>query len=139
LTTLLLTVLIGFAGGLAIGASITAFFVVLGVTTRIIQWSNKKEYLLLYQISIVLGALLSCLSYFFDLTAKYLDFLTIPLGLIFGIFIGTIVAALTETLDIISIAVNKIGMKKWLYVIVMTIIFGKIAGSLLFFLIPGFF
>lgn len=137
--TFILTILIGFAGGLAIGASVTAFFIVLGVTARIIEWSKKKEYLLFFQISMVLGALLSCLVYFFDFTLKHLDFLTIPLGFLLGIFVGTIIAALTETLDIISVAVNKLGLAKWMYIIVMVILLGKVAGSLLFFLIPGFF
>ena len=137
--TFILTILIGFAGGLAIGASVTAFFIVLGVTARIIEWSKKKEYFLFFQISMVLGALLSCLVYFFDFTLKHLDFLTIPLGFLLGIFVGTIIAALTETLDIISVAVNKLGLAKWLYIIVMVILLGKVAGSLLFFLIPGFF
>ena len=35
--------------GLAIGASITAFFVVLGVTARIIQWTKREEYLLFFK------------------------------------------------------------------------------------------
>ena len=54
-----ITILAGLAGGLAIGASITAFFVVLGVTAQIVKWSKKNEYLIFYQISMVLGALLS--------------------------------------------------------------------------------
>ncbi|NLU37002.1 MAG: hypothetical protein GXX01_08310 [Clostridiales bacterium] len=133
-----ITILAGLAGGLAIGASITAFFVVLGVTAQIVKWSKKNEYLIFYQISMVLGALLSCLVYFFDFTLKYLNFLTIPLGILAGIFVGTVTSALTETLDIISATVNKLGIAKWVYLIVMTLLIGKIAGSLLFFLVPGF-
>lgn len=135
----ILTILVGLAGGLAIGASITAFFVVLGVTARIIKWSKREEYLVFYQISLVLGALLSCLVYFFDFTIKYLDFFTVPLGLLMGIFVGTIISALTETLDIISVAANKLSITKLVYLIVVVILLGKIIGSLVFFLIPGFF
>lgn len=135
----ILIILVGLAGGLAIGASITAFFVVLGVTARIIKWSKREEYLVFYQISLVLGALLSCLVYFFDFTIKYLDFFTVPLGLLMGIFVGTIISALTETLDIISVAANKLSITKLVYLIVVVILLGKIIGSLVFFLIPGFF
>lgn len=139
MTKIILTILIGLAGGLAIGASITAFFVVLGVTARIIRWSKKEEYLIFFQISLVLGSLLSCLVYFFDFTVKYLEFFTIPLGILMGIFIGIIISALTETLDIISVAANKLSITKWIYLIVVIILLGKIIGSLIYFLVPGFF
>ena len=56
-----------------------------------------------------------------------------------GVFVGTIVAALTETLDIISVAAKKLNATRWVYLIVIVVLLGKVFGSLLFFLIPGFF
>jgi len=135
----MLTIIVGLAGGLAIGASLTAFFVVLGVAAHIIKWSKKKEYLIFYQLSMVLGSLLSCAVYFFGFTVKYMDFLAIPLGILTGIFVGTVTSALTETLDIISAAANKLGIVKWIYLILITLLLGKVAGALVFFLIPGFY
>jgi len=133
-----MTILIGLAGGLAVGASVTAFFTVLGVTAYIIKWSRKKEYILGFQLCFVFGALFSCLVYFFDFTMEYLIFLTLPLGFLMGIFIGMVVAALTETLDIISVAVNKLSIARCIYLVVIIILLGKVIGSLLFFLVPGF-
>jgi stage V sporulation protein AB len=69
---------------------------------------------------------------------KQFSLLAVPIGLLFGIFTGMVAAALTETLDIITIAVNQLKITKWLYLIVLVIILGKAAGSLLFFLFPGF-
>ena len=142
--TTILTVFIGIAGGIAVGASVTALFTTLGVPARIIQWSEKPEYLLFYQISLLLGALVSCLVYFFDFSLAIpgkLSFkmLSAPVGLLLGTFVGMIAAALTETLDIISTVAGKLKMLKWIYLIVAVIILGKMAGSLLFFIIPGFF
>jgi len=137
--TAVIIIVIGLAGGLAVGASVTAFFTVLGVTARIIEISRKKEYMLLYECSIVAGALFSCIIYFFDISLKVLEILEIPLGLLMGIFIGMLAAALTETLDIISVAAKKLGIVRWILLIVAVIIIGKVIGSLLFFLIPGIF
>lgn len=134
----ILSILIGFAGGLAVGASVTAFFTVLGVIAHIVKWSKQKKFLLIYEICFVLGALLSCLLYFSDITIKYFDFLTIPLGFLLGIFVGMIAAALTETLDIITIAANKLKIANWIYLIVIVVLLGKVIGSLVFFLIPDF-
>ncbi len=136
--TVILTLLVGFAGGLAVGASVTAFFTVLGVTGHIVKWSKSKDFILVYEICFMLGALFSCWIYFSDITIKYLEFLTIPLGFLFGIFIGMIAAALTETLDIISIAANKLKIANWIYLIVIVVLLGKVVGSLVFFLVPEF-
>lgn len=136
--TVILTLLVGFAGGLAVGASVTAFFTVLGVTAHIVKWSKSKDFILVYEICFMLGALFSCWIYFSDITIKYLEFLTIPLGFLFGIFIGMIAAALTETLDIISIAANKLKIANWIYLIVIVVLLGKVVGSLVFFLVPEF-
>lgn len=133
------TVFIGLAGGLAVGASIVAFFTVLGVVTRVIEWTNSKDYLKYYQISIIVGALLSCLIYFFDLTLVSIKLFAVPLWLFMGIYVGMIAAALTETLDIISIFATKLGIIKWIYLIIFAIILGKVIGSAIFFLIPDFF
>ena len=136
--TVILTILIGLSGGLAVGASVTAFFTVLGVTAHIVKWSKSKDFILAYEICFVLGALLSCWVYFSDITIKYFKFLTIPLGFVLGIFIGMIAAALTETLDIISIAANKLKISNWIYLIVIVVLLGKVVGSLVFFLVPEF-
>jgi stage V sporulation protein AB len=134
----MLIILIPLSGGLAVGSSVAAFFVVLGVTVKIVKLSKREEYLVFYQFSLVLGALLSCVIYFFDFSLKQFSLLAVPIGLLFGIFTGMVAAALTETLDIITIAVNQLKITKWLYLIVLVIILGKAAGSLLFFLFPGF-
>lgn len=142
--TAILTVLIGTAGGLAIGASVTAFFTVLGIPARVIQWSRNRGSVLLYEISIVLGAIVSCLIYFFNFSLALLNIslakvLSLPVGLLIGIFVGMVAAALTETLDIISIAASKLKIIRWIYLIVAVTLLGKIVGSLLYFIIPGFF
>jgi stage V sporulation protein AB len=134
----MLIILIPLSGGLAVGSSVAAFFVVLGVTVKIVKLCKREEYLVFYQLSLVLGALLSCVIYFFDFSLKQFSLLAVPIGLLFGIFTGMVAAALTETLDIITIAVNQLKITKWLYLIVLVIILGKAAGSLLFFLFPGF-
>lgn len=136
--TVILTVMIGLSGGLAVGASVSAFFTVLGVTSYIAKWSKADNYIIYYEICFVLGALFSCFAYFFDLTIKHFEFLSIPTGFLMGIFIGLIIAALTETLDIISIAATKLKVVNWIYLIVAAVILGKVAGALLFFLFPGF-
>jgi stage V sporulation protein AB len=133
-----LSIITGLAGGLVVGGGIVAFFTVLGILTRIIEFSKTKSFTAVYEIAIVLGSVGSTLVYLYDFHLPYLEFLTIFLGLTMGVFVGMVAAALTETLDIISDIVNTLGIIKWVYVLVFTLIFGKIAGSILFWILPGF-
>ncbi len=135
----LVTIVAGLAGGLAVGGSVVAFFTVLGVVNRIIELSKTKRYVRIYEVFIVLGSLGSSFVYFFDLRMVLFNYLAIPIGIIMGIFVGFIAAALTETLDILSTAVDTLSIPRWLYVIVFAIILGKALGSAIYFLIPGFF
>lgn len=138
-----LTVLIGLAGGLAVGTSVSAFLTVLGIPARLIQWTRSDKPTLLFEVSIILGVIASCLIYFFDFSLVSLkippaDILSVPVGFLVGIFVGLVSAALTETLDIISISAKKLKIVKWIYLIVAATLLGKMIGSLLFFIIPGF-
>lgn len=140
----IITVLVSAAGGMAVGTSVSAFFTVLGVPVKIIHWSRKPQYMPLYHLCLVLGAVVACLVYFLDFNVTLLKLppmkiLAVPVGMVIGIFLGMLAAALTETLDIISGAVTHLRIIKWIYLIVAVVILGKMAGSLLFFLIPGFF
>lgn len=71
----------------------------------------------------------------FDLNILSIKYISAPLGLVCGIFIGIVAAALTETLDILYIASSSLNLAKYLYLIVWVIILGKLIGSSLYFII----
>ncbi|MGI6538022.1 MAG: stage V sporulation protein AB [Caldicoprobacterales bacterium] len=137
--TVILTILTGLAGGLAVGASVSAFITVLGLPSFIVRWSRTPKHTLGYQVCLVLGGLFSCLVYFTGFSTKYMSFLIIPLGFLLGIFVGMVAAALTETFDIITIVAFKLKIAHLVYLIILFVILGKIGGSLFYFLIPSYF
>jgi stage V sporulation protein AB len=59
-------------------------------------------------------------------------YLTIPIGLILGIFIGLLSSALAEVLNVIPVLSKKLKIKDNLKYIVWTLMLGKVAGSLYF-------
>ena len=59
------------------------------------------------------------------------DILVVPVGLASGIFIGMLAAALTEVLNVFPILAKRIGIDGKIVILVMAIVFGKIVGSLL--------
>ncbi len=134
-----LLVLIGFSGGLVVGGAVAAFITVLGVITRIVEIVKAKKYLILYQLSILTGILISTLLYLFPLKARLSDFILVFIGLFMGIFVGMIASALAEVLNIIPLIEKSLKIGQWIYAIIFALIAGKIIGSLVYWLIPGFY
>ncbi len=123
-------VIVGFAGGLAVGSGFVAFLTVLGVIPRLIQLSKSRKALKFYEASVILGALFGIFITFSP--GSY----TIPLlfeivwGLFHGIFIGMLAAALTEVLNVFPILAKRIRLDEKIELLILAIVFGKIAGSL---------
>lgn len=134
---LIILILSGLSGGLAVGGSIVAFYTVLGIVTRIIDLSGHKQLLWFYKLTITLGVFASSIVYFFNISISIPRVFLILTGFIFGIFVGMIAAALTETFDIISQVSETLNITKWIYVLVMIIILGKMLGSALTWLLPA--
>ena len=128
----------GFSGGLVVGGGIVAFFTILGIITHIINLGATSQYYRLYQISIILGALISTLIYFFDIKISINKYVLVVLGLFMGIFIGIIASALAEMLDVISVIADRLKMLKYIYVGIFAIMLGKVFGSIIYWIVPDF-
>ncbi|WP_066193113.1 MULTISPECIES: stage V sporulation protein AB [Gracilibacillus] len=123
-------ILIGLGSGLVVGSGFVAFLTVLGIIPRLIQLSKSHQSLPAYQFSVIIGALLGTYFTFTDWTIA----LPLPLlslwGLLHGIFIGMLAAALTEVLNVFPILMKRLGIDKELLWLLMAIVIGKIIGSL---------
>ncbi len=122
--------MIGLSAGLAVGAGFVAFLTVLGIIPRLMQLTKTISYVRLYEWAVILGALiggvLSLLNPIFDLSSYWLS----VIGLLDGIFIGMLAAALTEVLNVIPLLTKRIGMERNMLVLLSAIVLGKVVGSL---------
>lgn len=130
----IVSVLVAFAGGLAVGAALVAFFTVLGVIIRIVELTGESFSIRWYQASVILGSIFACAAYFFGLDLRGCGILVAPAGLVCGIYVGMIAAALTETFDILTVAADTFKIVRWIYILVWIVILGKTIGSAVFFL-----
>ncbi|MBO8154892.1 MAG: stage V sporulation protein AB [Bacillaceae bacterium] len=126
----LVEIVIGLAGGLAVGAGFVAFLTVLGIIPRLIQLSKTNRYIQLFEGSVVLGSLFGTLLSFEGIILDMPPFFLLIWGLLHGIFIGMLAAALTEVLNVFPILTKRINMESKLLLFLMAIVFGKIFGSL---------
>jgi len=123
-------IIIGFSGGLAVGAGFVAFLTVLHIIPRLIQLSKTEKYLSIYSTCVIFGVLFG--TYLTLTPAPWNQSVVILLlfGSIHGIFNGMLAAALTEVLNVFPILFKRIGLDNFLLWLLAAIVFGKIFGSL---------
>ncbi|MGY0691825.1 stage V sporulation protein AB [Virgibacillus sp. FSP13] len=123
-------IIIGFAGGLAVGGGFVAFLTVLGIIPRLIQLSKTDHLIPVYAACVIIGILVGTYLSFTDITWNQPLILLILWGGFHGIFNGMLAAALTEVLNVFPLISKRIGMEQQLLAFLMAIVFGKVAGSL---------
>lgn len=126
----LLEIIVGFAGGLAVGSGFVAFITVLGIIPRLIQLSESEQYLKVFVACVICGTLFGTFVSFTDIHFNRSIIILSTWGLLQGMFNGMLAAALTEILNVFPILSKRIGMSDYLIPFLMAIILGKIAGSL---------
>ncbi|MBY7143448.1 stage V sporulation protein AB [Virgibacillus sp. NKC19-3] len=123
-------IIIGFAGGLAVGGGFVAFLTVLGIIPRLIQLTKTEKIVNVYATCVILGTLFGTYLSFTNLTWNQPIALLVLWGIFHGVFNGMLAAALTEVLNVFPIISKRIRMEKYMLWLLMAFVFGKIAGSL---------
>lgn len=127
---IIFTMFIGLAAGVAVGSGFVAFLTVLGIIPRLMQITKTQSYIRWYEIAIICGVVFSGWASLRDLTFQLSLLLLVPIGLLCGVFIGMLAAALTEVLNVLPILTKRIGLGEQLLILIMAIVLGKICGSL---------
>ncbi|MGM8211665.1 stage V sporulation protein AB [Virgibacillus sp. W0430] len=123
-------ILIGFAGGLAVGSGFVAVITVLGIIPRLIQLSKSEHLIKVYGACAILGTLFGTFLSFTSIALSFPVVVLIVWGVFHGAFNGMLAAALTEVLNVFPIIAKRLGINKYLLSLLMAVVFGKIFGSL---------
>jgi stage V sporulation protein AB len=126
----LLIAFIGFGGGITVGSGLVALITVLGIVPRLMQLSKTYRFIRSYELSIILGAVLGGWMNLRNASFAFPPVILAPIGLLAGIFVGMLAAALTEVLNVLPILAKRVGFGEKVIIILMAIVFGKITGSL---------
>ncbi|WP_275125268.1 MULTISPECIES: stage V sporulation protein AB [unclassified Anoxybacillus] len=121
---------VGLAGGLAVGSGFVAFLTVLGVIPRLTQLTKTMKWIATYEWGVVLGTIVSCWISLRDPLLSFPPIVTSVIGLLSGVFVGMLAAALTEVLNVFPILAKRLGIDEQIVMLLMAMVFGKVAGSL---------
>jgi stage V sporulation protein AB len=126
-----LLAIIGFAGGIIVGAGFVAFLTVLGIIPRLVQLTKTQVFIRAYEWGVVGGAVVGGWLGLRDIEFNVSNFWLIPIGMACGIFVGMLAAALTEVLNVLPILAKRIGIdEQKIIILLMALVLGKIFGSL---------
>ena len=133
------SVIIGFGSGLVIAGAVYAFITIVGIVPRLAQKTHTTGHIKSYESALVLGGIFGTLAGFFRFYMPFGAVGAIVVSLANGIFIGCLAMSLAEVLNVIPIFSRRARLQRGMFFLVMAIAIGKLVGSLLYFLVPGFF
>ncbi|MBM7094739.1 MULTISPECIES: stage V sporulation protein AB [Alteribacter] len=126
----IVTILVGLAGGIAVGSGLVAFLTVLGIIPRLAQLTNTSRLVTKYESAVIIGALSGAWMSLGDPGLSLLPAVASPVGLAAGMFVGLLAAALTEVLNVFPILAKRVGVAERISWLLFAIVLGKITGSL---------
>jgi stage V sporulation protein AB len=135
----LLSVLIGLGGGVVISGAVFAFIAIIGVVPRLAQKTSTESYIKLYEEMIILGGIFGCVNISFDYSIRLNPLMVIYISICIGIFYGCLAMCLAEVLDVLPILARRTRLQKGMKIFILSMALGKLAGSLLYFMVDGFF
>lgn len=135
----LIAILIGFSSGVVVAGGIFAFIAIIGIVPRLAQRTMTIKYISVYEDAILLGGVFGVSTIFIDYYLPIGNFFVGIIGLAIGIFVGCLAVSLAEVLNVIPIFTRRIRLTKGLFYMIAALALGKLAGSLLYALVPGFY
>lgn len=127
------------AAGLLVASGTFAFIAAIGIIPRMAKRTQTRRWIPLYEDVIVLGGLFGTTALFVDYRLPAWDWLAGGIALFAGLFVGVLAMALTEVLNVMPILMRRTRLTRGLTVLIPAFALGKVAGSLVYFLVDGFY
>ncbi|WP_400163845.1 stage V sporulation protein AB [Brevibacillus sp. TJ4] len=126
----LLLAMIGLGWGVAVGSGFVAFITVLDLIPRLTQLTNSRRHIRKLEWALICGVVFFTLVDFYGWQTALPRLAASVYGLFSGVFVGTLAAGLTEALNVFPIIAKRLQMEDKLLYLLMAMVLGKIAGSL---------
>lgn len=129
-----LVFLIGIAQGIAVGTAFAAFMTILDIIYRLVQITKSDTHIRLYEKSLIFALPLTAMANLLDMNFNMGKIIITVIGGFMGVFIGLLASALAEVLNVIPVLVDRLNMKKYVDYILVSLIAGKVFGSMIYWL-----
>lgn len=122
---------IALAGGFGVGSAFVALLIVLDLIPRLVQLTRAYRRSAIFESSVLAGTLYWSCADFFDWEIRLPTYFLLAPAIFQGLFVGMFAAALTEVLNVIPILSKRLKLQPYLFSLLIAMVLGKVAGSLL--------
>lgn len=133
-----IAVIIAFSNGLAVGSGLVSFLAIIGLVPRLAEVTRTEKRLRCYERMMVCGATLAALEPVYPVSLYLPAYYSIIPGLFIGLFVGCLAAALAEVLNVLPVMARRLGLSEYIRLLVLAMVVGKVIGSLIYWIVPGF-
>lgn len=130
----ILVVLVALGGGIVAGGALAAFIALINLIPRLVQMTQTRESIKLYENIFTAGSIVFTITYFGDFNLGLPNIVAIIVALFMGMFIGLFSSALAEVLNVMPVLSKKFKIKNELNYISYALLAGKVFGSLYYWL-----
>lgn len=134
----ILLAVIGLSAGTMVAAGFFVFITAIGVVTTYAQRTKTAAYIKTYENTLAAGSILGnawwSLGIHLGMPGAGIVFTAVS-GLCYGIFVGSLIIALAETIKTIPVFFRRAKITMGLPVIIIALALGKCIGNLLFYLL----
>lgn len=127
----ILLALIGFCGGATIASAIFAILLSIKIVNRMAYVSKTTAYIRWYEECTMWGLILANVVIIFGVELYVPEMVGIFVSFFIGIFSGTFLVSLAETIKILPMGLYRGNVKKGLGIIVFIMAAAKLIGSML--------
>lgn len=131
-------IILGFGAGVVVAGGVVAFISIIGVIPLMAYRSKTGFAMMWYENAIMIGSVLGSIFSMWQIRLPYYPIVVIILLFAFGMFIGCLIIALAEVLDVLPIINRRIHIRKAITLIIVALAIGKLIGSLCYWIYPEF-
>lgn len=131
-------IILGLGAGFVVAGGVVAFISIIGIIPLMAFRTKTGHYMLWYENAIILGSITGSILSMWFIRLPNIPILTIVFFFAFGMFVGALIIALAEVLDVLPIINRRIKIKKGVTFIVISLALGKLVGALLYYIYPYF-
>lgn len=131
-------IILGFGAGVVVAGGVVAFISIIGVVPLMAYRSKTGFAMMWYENAIMIGSVLGSIFSMWQIRLPYYPIVVIILLFAFGMFIGCLIIALAEVLDVLPIINRRIHIRKAITLIIVALAIGKLIGSLCYWIYPEF-
>lgn len=136
--SIIVRIMLGLGTGVVVSGGVVAFISIIGVIPLMAYRTKTGHAMMWYENAIILGSTTGSLISMWRFRLPNWPPVAALFLFAFGIFIGALIIALAEVLDVLPIINRRIQIKKGITLLVVALALGKLVGSLCYWISPYF-